>query len=52
MVQYLLLPDDNIIDRTKRYITAAFIVNERESAVISVAINESKAKYMLSRSTD
>ena len=40
----------NIIRRTKRDLTAAFSAIERESTKMAMAVNESKAKSMLSTS--
>ena len=41
-----------IIGRTKRDVTAAISATERESTKIGPAINEGKAKYMLSTNRD
>ena len=52
-VQSLGYADDvDIIGRTKRDVAAAFSVIERESTKMSLAVNEGKAKYMLSTSGD
>ena len=44
--------DIDIIDRTKRDITAAFSAIERESTKMGLAVNEGKTKYMLTASRD
>ena len=50
-VQLLAYADNiDIIGRTKRDITAVFIAIERESTKIGLAVNEGKARYMLSSS--
>ena len=50
-VQLLAYADDiDIIGRTMRDVTAAFSAIERQSAIMRLAVNEGKTKYMLSTS--